>query len=210
MGCLPLSLSTPNFLNNVSWRTTVKYNLQVTFDFLFCSDIQMGVNPPDVRAILPLTNIGEILADLDSLSVDELLTEKRFKNWMQLDTGDLHKMWICALTFQFFHFSFCLFELLSLVTQSMPLDKPCWFYISAATVTTYALIFHSQCFVNSSSQRLSGCRCQSRDVYIFGNETFHFTKPWKLDMNHVPCMWGKIHNNQVNKYSPASYMTVWY
>ena len=73
----------------------------------------------------------------------------------------------------------------------MPLDKPCWFYISAATVTTYALIFHSQCFVNSSSQRLSGCRCQSRDVYIFGNETFHFTKPWKLDMNHVPCMWGK-------------------
>ena len=89
------------------------------------------------------------------------------------------------------HFSFCLFELLCLVTQSMPLDKPCWFYISAATVTTYALIFHSQCFVNSSSQRLSSCRCQSRDVYIFGNETFHFTKPWKLDMNHVPCMWGK-------------------
>ena len=40
----------------------------------------MGVNPPDVRAILLLTNIGETVADLDSLSVDELLTEKRFKS----------------------------------------------------------------------------------------------------------------------------------
>ena len=40
----------------------------------------MGVNSPDVRTILPLTNIGKTVADLDSLSVDELLTEKRFKN----------------------------------------------------------------------------------------------------------------------------------
>ena len=130
----------------------------------FCSSIGMGVNPPDVRAILcrwleqgsnfyyrwtcaTYKHVDETVVDLDSLSVD-------------LDTAGHRFLVICGrcefTAYLRTHIS-VLFELSLLVTQSMPLIKPCWFYLVKQSLCLG--IVHSQCFANSSSQRSGGCRC---------------------------------------------------